>query len=86
MTFAQLLGKSLEELEALTDEELHKYLDPYLPQTRPELVAQTPNFRPKNTSQNFASRKQKSMDDKIMDGKKQLILKILGDKGINIKL
>jgi len=29
MTFKELLGKSVEELEAMTDAELHAYCEPY---------------------------------------------------------
>jgi hypothetical protein len=84
MTFSQLLGKSIDELEKMPVEELHSYLDPYLKVTRPELVDKTQYNSIKN--RNTYSKKQVNEDDKIHNGQKKLIQQMLAAKGINIKL
>lgn len=84
MTFSQLLGKSIDELEKMSPEELHTYLDPYLKVTRPDLCDKTQYNSIKNRNNN--SRKQLSEDDKIHNGQKKLIQQMLAAKGINIKL
>lgn len=86
MTFSQLLGKSIDDLEKMSYEELYKYFEPYLKVTRPELAPKTIKFPSKNTNQSISNRKQMSDDDIILRGQKKLIQQMLATKGIKIKL
>jgi len=86
MTFAQLLGHSIDDLEKMSVEELHKYLDPYLKVTRPELVDKTANKTFRTRSESITRKKQLSEDQKVLNGQKQLIEQILASKGIKLKL
>lgn len=65
MTIEQLLGKSADELAALTDAQLNEYFAPYLVVTRPELASKPEkgNVRKANTyNPNFNLKKQKALE------------------------
>jgi len=73
MTITELLGTSVEELEAMTDDELVKHVEPYLNITRPELAAAKLPTRTKQTKINKPKKYTRSNNAALMAGAKALL-------------
>lgn len=65
MTIEALLGKSADELEAMSNEELETYFKTSLPYTRPELVQKEQTHKPSNIKRAgpYVSERNKKMDE-----------------------
>lgn len=59
MTIDDLLGKSITELEAMSEQELYSHVQHMLPQTRPELASKPEQMEFKNASSYAAKRSSK---------------------------